>query len=210
MKPYFQQKLSFTDDGRLLNEDGMAIMMDWETPIMELQAKHVCANGGDILNVGFGMGIVDSYIETYSITSHTIIEPHKDIIQKIMKDGWLKKSRVKVIFTSWQEALHYLPKYDGVYIDTWNEMFTDFIKYSPNILKSKGILSFFNNPMDDDKGDHLPDEYRDFIYDHFDVRFETMDIPKIDPFEKQSGSSKGGYWKVENRTYYSPILSLKK
>src|SRR5687767_334252 len=149
MKSYFEQKLSYTEDGRLLGEDGRAIMMEWETEIMKFQAKHICQKGGDILNVGFGMGIMDNYIETCHINSHTIIEPHPDVIEKIMKDGWLKKPHVKVIFKTWQEVMYYLPKYDGIYIDTWDEMFTGFIEYAPNILKPNGILSFFNNPLDD-------------------------------------------------------------
>lgn len=208
MKPYFLQELSFTKDGRLLSEDGKAIMMDWESPIMEFQATHICGNGGDILNVGFGMGIIDSFIETYPINSHTIIEPHKDVITKIKRDGWLKKQHVKVIFDTWQGVIQYLPQYDGIYIDTWDEMFTGFIEYSPNILKPGGILSFFNNPLDDDKGDHLPDEYRDFIYKNFDVHFETFTIPKIESSVKQSGNSTSGYWHEENKIYYAPVLTL--
>lgn len=209
MKPYIEQSLSFTDDGRLLSEDGNAIMMDWERPIMEFQAAHICANGGDILNIGFGMGILDNCIETYNPNSHTIIEPHPDVIKKIMEDGWLKKPHVKVIFSTWQEVMHYLPKFDGIYIDTWNEMFTDFIEFSPNILKPGGVLSFFNNPLDDSIGDHLPDVYRRFIYEHFDVNFKELEIPYVDSSVKQSGSESSGYWLPTNRIYYSPILVLK-
>ncbi len=209
MKPYFMQNLSFTDDGRLLSEDGNAIMMDWERPIMEFQAKHICNNNGDILNVGFGMGIIDTCIETYNINSHTIIEQHPDVIKKIMKDGWLKKPHVKIIFSKWQEVMYYLPKYDGIYIDTWNEMFTEFIEYSINILKPGGILSFFNNPLDDHIGDHIPDKYRDFIYKHFEVNFEEMEIPVIGSNIEQSGSETSGYWHPKNKIYYSPILTLK-
>ena len=209
MKSYFEQKLSYTDDGRLLGEDGRAIMMDWETQIMEFQARHICRNGGDILNIGFGMGIIDNYIETYNINSHTIIEPHPDVIEKIMKDGWLKKSHIKVIFKTWQEVMYYLPKYDGIYIDTWDEMFTQFIEYSPNILKPTGILSFFNNPLDDKTGSHLPDQYNDFILDHFNVNFEKTTIDFIAPPEQQSVTGEIIYWSQRNKNYFSPILTLK-
>lgn len=210
MKDYFDQKLTYTDDGRLLDDKGHAIMMDWETPIMKFQAEQICRSGGDVLNVGFGMGIIDSFIEEYAISSHTIIEPHPDVIKKIMVDGWLKKPHVKAIFGTWADVMPYLPKYDGIYIDTWNEMFTGFIEYSPNILKPNGILSFFNNPSDDDKGDHLPDEYRDFIYANFDVHFEEMEIPFIDPNIKQSGTATGAYWAQKHKTYFAPLLTLKK
>lgn len=38
-------------------------MMDWETPLMERHAAIICASKGDVLNVGFGMGIVDAFIQ---------------------------------------------------------------------------------------------------------------------------------------------------
>ncbi len=38
-------------------------MMGWEAPLMERHAAEICANGGDILNVGFGLGIIDEAIQ---------------------------------------------------------------------------------------------------------------------------------------------------
>lgn len=35
----------------------MEVMMDWEDAIMKKSADYVCKNGGDILEIGFGMGI---------------------------------------------------------------------------------------------------------------------------------------------------------
>jgi hypothetical protein len=31
--------------------------MGWEKPLMDIHAKIICSKGGDILNVGFGLGI---------------------------------------------------------------------------------------------------------------------------------------------------------
>jgi protein arginine N-methyltransferase 2 len=36
--------------------------MGWEKPLMEVHAKIICSKGGDILNVGFGLGIIDTFI----------------------------------------------------------------------------------------------------------------------------------------------------
>ena len=41
---------------KILDEKDYEIMMDWETPIMKEHAKIVTKNGGDILEIGFGMG----------------------------------------------------------------------------------------------------------------------------------------------------------
>ena len=67
---YFDRNLSYTDDGRLLDEDGKAIMMDWEEPIMKKAAEIVTRNGGRVLNVGFGMGFIDTFIEDHDIEEH--------------------------------------------------------------------------------------------------------------------------------------------
>lgn len=42
-------------------------MMDWETPLMQRHAAAICAGGGDVLNVGFGMGIVDAFIQRHEV-----------------------------------------------------------------------------------------------------------------------------------------------
>ena len=33
--------------------------MAWEEPLMEAHAHAICSRGGDILNVGFGLGLID-------------------------------------------------------------------------------------------------------------------------------------------------------
>ena len=37
-------------------------------------AEVICKNGGDILEIGFGMGISATHIQSYDINSHTSIE----------------------------------------------------------------------------------------------------------------------------------------
>ena len=62
--------------------DNRSVMMDWEDSLMSASAAYVCQNGGDILEIGFGMGISAGYIQSHSISSHTIIENHPDIIPR--------------------------------------------------------------------------------------------------------------------------------
>ena len=50
-KPYIQQILTYTEDGRLMDETGQAVMMEWERPIMEQAAQVITRNGGRVLNV---------------------------------------------------------------------------------------------------------------------------------------------------------------
>jgi protein arginine N-methyltransferase 2 len=39
-------------------------MMGWEAPLMEQHARVICGQGGGhYLNVGFGLGIIDTHIQ---------------------------------------------------------------------------------------------------------------------------------------------------
>lgn len=48
-------------------------------------AQAVCTGGGDVLNVGFGLGLVDSAIQSNKPRSHTIIEAHPDVLRKVVQ-----------------------------------------------------------------------------------------------------------------------------
>ena len=57
---YLDQTLTFTDN-KICYLDGdveLQVMMDWEDSIMSASAAYICQNGGDILEIGFGMGNV--------------------------------------------------------------------------------------------------------------------------------------------------------
>jgi protein arginine N-methyltransferase 2 len=207
-KPYIQQHLTYTEDGRLMDETGQAVMMEWERPIMEQAAEVICRKGGRVLNVGFGMGIIDTEIEKYEIQEHWIIEPHLDVFTKMMDDGWHLKPHVRILHGDWQWFMKYLPKFDGIYIDTWNEEIYDFLRNAPEILKKDGVLSFFNNPRADEKGLHMTQEHYDILNPIFNIEFETIQLEDIDGPEMQTADGRY-YWHPEWKTYYCPILTLK-
>jgi hypothetical protein len=59
---YLQQPVRYSD-GKLLDSQGEAVMMEWEKPLMLAHANLLCQNGGDVLNVGFGLGLIDESIQ---------------------------------------------------------------------------------------------------------------------------------------------------
>ena len=75
-----QQNLIFTDTAITVEEDAnnshsnQEVMGSWEDPLMKRHAEVACENGGDILEIGFGMGISANYIQQQNPDSHTIIE----------------------------------------------------------------------------------------------------------------------------------------
>lgn len=201
---YKQQKLTYTD-GLLLDQDGNAVMMEWEREIMRRQADTVCQRGGRVLNVGFGMGIIDSYIQQHdNVSEHWIIEGHPDVQQYMIENGWLEKA--KCIFKPWQDVIHHLPKFDGIYIDTWSEDLVPFYIQAQWILKPNGVFSFFNNPRADEDGLHMIKREYDAIKSWGNVEFETFEIPYITPNEQQRTDG-AYYWDKNQRTYYNPTVT---
>ena len=68
---------------QILSPELGTVMHKWESPIMKEKAKWLCEDGGDILELGFGMGISASYIQKQKINSHTICEINPQILKKL-------------------------------------------------------------------------------------------------------------------------------
>ncbi|CAH8875423.1 unnamed protein product [Trichobilharzia szidati] len=140
---YLASRLKYTEDGKCLVDTNtqLAVMMDWETSIMEKHAAWIChadvvgSNNDNkpplnILNVGFGMGIVDTAIQKYSPHSHVIIEAHPEVLQKMQSEGWYQRPGVRIIASRWQDAVVTLaneieegkmPRFSGIFFDTYAE-----------------------------------------------------------------------------------------
>ena len=121
------------------------VMMDWEDSLMSASAAYVCKGGGDILEIGFGMGISAGYMHSHSISSHTIIENHPDIIPKAQE--WAsEKSNVTVITGSWYDVKDSLSTYDGLFYDTYgDENNVNFSSSLSSLMKVGGKATWWNN-----------------------------------------------------------------
>lgn len=109
---YLDDRVSFSED-KLMDSNSKAVMMAWEKPLMEAHAKAICSVGGHILNIGFGMGLVDTAIQQYSPASHTIVEAHPEVYERMLRTGWGEKNNVKIVLGRWQDVLPQLESYDG-------------------------------------------------------------------------------------------------
>ena len=151
------------------------VMMDWEDPLMSASAAYVCEGGGDILEIGFGVGISAGYIQSHSISSHTIIENHPQIIP--LAQEWAKdKPNVTIISGSWHDVYkaNKLSTYDGLFFDIWN-LGPHHIPFSASLsylMKSGGNATWWNNTQD-----NVPNQYGipDTEYEVFDVSCKPED-----------------------------------
>tara|TARA_B100000963_G_scaffold191638_1_gene166765 strand:- start:4802 stop:5368 length:567 start_codon:yes stop_codon:yes gene_type:complete len=141
------------------------VMMDWEDLLMSASAAYVCQNGGDILEIGFGMGISAGYIQSHSINSHTIIENHPDIIPRAQ--AWASgKSNVTIVTGSWYSVKNNLSTYDGLFYDTFGDDDMQYFSSSlSSLVKSGGITTWWNILPEENNYYNIPN----VTYDQYSV-----------------------------------------
>lgn len=101
---YLESHVKINGNGtKIIDEKNEAVMMAWEAPLMEAHAEALQVKGSDVLNIGFGLGLFDKAVQARSPKTHTIIEAHPDIYEFMIKEGWHKKSNVKIIYGKWQD-----------------------------------------------------------------------------------------------------------
>ena len=149
---YLQSSLRF-QDGRILDSAGNGVMMAWETDLMKRSADLLVPSPGlRILNVGHGMGIIDTFFQDKSPSAHHIIEAHSGVLDRMREDGWYDKPNVKIHEGRWQDAVPNIIDqgilFDAIYFDTFAEdykalrdFFSDCII---GLLDDGGKFGFFN------------------------------------------------------------------
>ena len=154
--------LTFEDD-KILTDDGREVMMSWEAPIMEKSAEYICQSKGDILEIGFGMGICSDYIQAQGVNSHTIVEIHPQVIEKLKI--WAEdKDNVTIVEGNWNSVE--LGTYDGIFLDTFGDLSLDSFKaFAISKAKDGAKITYWNN----EENEHNP-------YSFDSVSYETVSI----------------------------------
>ena len=136
------------------------VMMDWEDSLMSASAAYVTEGGGDILEIGFGMGISAGYMHSHSIDSHTIVENHPDIIPKAVE--WASnKSNVTIVSQSWYDVKDSLGTFDGVFYDTFeDENYKDFSSSLSTWTKSGTKVTFWNDDNSESNNHQIQTSYQ--------------------------------------------------
>ena len=139
--------LVFTDN-EIAIDDGRSVMMSWEAPIMEKSAEYICESKGDILEIGFGMGICSDYIQAQGVNSHTIVEIHPQIVERLLT--WAEdKDNVTIVVGDWNSVE--LGTYDGIFLDTFgDENWKEFKSFALAKGKSGAKVTYWNNGMENE------------------------------------------------------------
>jgi len=172
---YLSENVRYTEKS-LIDGEKDGVMMDWETPLMRVHAsvlangleKRLGENSGDdeavrVLNVGYGMGIVDECLKEEIASKLTELGKQNEIEQHIIEAHPEVLNRLKNIdhnFTvhgkRWQESIPEIiekgVKYDCIFFDTYAEYdhdFYEFLEFLPKILNKSGSFSYFNGNCPD-------------------------------------------------------------
>ena len=142
---------------------GHPVMEDWERPYMESLADVATSKGGVILEVGFGLGISASYIQTKNIKKHIIIEANSDVFEKVKKFAQTAKTKIEPILGFWQEVVKSFSdqSIDGILFDAYAlseeefECHFPFFKHAYRLLKKNGIFTYYSSEVDNFSDFHI-------------------------------------------------------
>jgi len=150
------------EDSQLLIQ-GQQVMQDWERPLMKAMAEIVTESHGDILELGFGMGISATYIQEFGVKSYTVVEYNEGVVEHFKKWKSQYPGRdIRVIHGRWHDVVDQLGTYDGIFFDTVpsNEeeymrevinnvvMAEDIFPIASKCLKKGGIFTWYTNEID--------------------------------------------------------------
>jgi protein arginine N-methyltransferase 2 len=222
---YLRSNLQFSDD-KLLDDDANGVMMAWETDIMErTSALLVPGPGLRILNIGFGMGIIDTLFSATNPSSHHIIEAHPAVIAKMDSEDsefgseWAAKTPGNVVHKGrWQNVVPQLLEkgeiFDAIYFDTFGEDYGQlkmfFSEYVVGLLSPLGRFGFFNGLGADRRVCY--DVYckvaeLDLCDAGFDVEWHDVEVQGLGKEgEGEWEGVKRRYWTLE--TYRLPVCTF--
>lgn len=149
-------------EGDLLME-GQQVMQEWQRPLMRELAQSVTEGRGDVLEIGFGVGISANFIQERGVRSHIIIESNRKVVEaaRRWREGFPHK-RIRIIHAKWQDVVDDLESFDGILFDTFpmtEEEFRrhvlgdvtfaeHFFPYAAQHLNRGGVFTYYSNEID--------------------------------------------------------------
>ena len=141
--------VTLTEDRLKVGE--FQVMQRWEEPLMLAMAKEAMREGGDILEIGFGMGISAGMVMDLGPKSYTVIEAHPEVAARARRWGAGKPVPVVVHEGFFQDVAPKLTeRFDGILFDPYpiskDEWWTFHLEFAPTakrLLRPGGTFVYF-------------------------------------------------------------------
>lgn len=163
------------------------VMQRWEDGYMKSLAAVATSRGGDVLEVGFGMGISAKYIERYKkIKTHTVIECHPEVIAsaKKMFGKELASGKMRLLEGFWEDITPNLPdgSFDGILFDSCPlDAPVEFFQFFPffseayRLLRKGGVFTYFSDEPRDISAKHRA-ELIEAGFQPSDIKFKLCKV----------------------------------
>ena len=158
-KDYLATEAVYTGDSLRIGDE--YVMHEWERPLIRRMVEDLKLTPDDrLLEIGFGMGISASILQEFGPASHTIVEPHPQVLA--LAERW-KGARPGIQLhpgTQRYSAIFFDPFADDMAaVDDENLRFLKFAAQS--LLGDGGRLALFCiRPL-------LPLEYQRVMFEHY-------------------------------------------
>ena len=166
------------------------IMEDWQLPLMEAMASVAARPDADVLEIGFGRGILASLIQQAGVRSHTIVECNPHVLSRF--EQWrapLVGRDIRVVPGLWQDVIESLGTFDAVCFHTYAldedeavELLSNSVTFAAGFfpvaaahLRPGGTFTYLTNEIDS-----LGREHQRLLLEHFrEIRMQrvTLSIP---------------------------------
>lgn len=165
------------------------IMEPWQIPLMEALTHVVTEDHGDVLEIGFGLGIAADFIQGSGVRSHTIIECNDSVITRF--EQWKQKypdRDIRIVPGKWQDVLPDLGSFEGLLFHTFplnEEEFIEqiaesttfaehFFSHAAAHLTDGGAFTYLSNEIDS-----LSRTHQRSLFQHFSsINLQIMhDLP---------------------------------
>lgn len=175
---------------------GFQVMQAWEEPLMDALAREVTLDDGDILEVGFGMGISAEKVIQHGCDTYSVIEPHPAVIDHF--EDWCASHDIPTTLYEgfWQEVLPDLDReFDGILFDTFplseeelGYKHLDFLPAASGILADDGRLTYWSDETTDSI---FKDGHAETLFDTYD----RVELKKVDDLQPPPDCD---YWSADH------------
>lgn len=149
-------------DGELVIA-GQQVMQAWQAPLMRELARAAAEGHGDVLEVGFGMGLSAGFVQEIGVRTHVIVEANPRVAEEARR--WRERypaSSIRIVEARWEDVVEEMEEFDGILFDSYPLTESEFRRHvigsatfaahffpaAARRLRPGGVLTYYSNEVD--------------------------------------------------------------